>query len=193
MIGIINLNCNNLSRFEKIIKDNNMKSKIIHCLDDYNSDIEKLIIPGIGNFRSVMDHVKVNHLDIVIKEHFQSGKPIFAICIGLQILTKYGTEGGYTEGIGIIDGFADTLFENNQSHLGWNTIKKKNGKCLDLYFAHSYCITLFEDIIHSTCVYKDNEFVSSIKKKNLYATQFHPEKSSINGLKIILKFLNKGN
>ena len=167
---------------------------------------DAVILPGVGAFKNAMEHLEKLELISVIKEFINSGKPFMGICLGLQLLFTESEEFGDTEGLDIIKGKVAKFPENYNSkkikvpQISWNQVKKaginwnntelegiKNGEYL--YFIHSYYV-IPEDksIILSKTNYGGIEYCSSIKKDNIFATQFHPEKSGKNGLKIYENF-----
>lgn len=202
MIGLINMQTNNINCFIKILKKLNYKYKIINTISDYDDKIIKLIIPGIGNYKECMEYIKNNNIDKLIYEHINLNKKILGICIGMQILSSYGEESELTNGLDI---FKNTKTEKLKTdlilpHIGWNSIKiiNNNDNNLfnninlnsDFYFVHSYNVICDnKDIIFSTTKYGNNEFISIIKNDNILALQFHPEKSGKNGIKLIENFL----
>jgi imidazole glycerol phosphate synthase glutamine amidotransferase subunit len=208
MIGIIDMETNNIKCFIKICEKYKYKYKIIKNNNDYNDDINKLIIPGIGNYNNCMTYIKNNNLDKIIHLHINNNKKILGICIGMQIFTEYGTEGGIIEGLHILKNTKTTLLNTSYilPNIGWSNIYSKNeynNICFqninlknDFYFVHSYNI-LFNDISNINSDYKiyysqyyDVEFISAIITDNLLLTQFHPEKSGQNGVNIIKNFLS---
>ena len=202
MIGIINMNTNNIKCFTKIFKRLKKNYIIINKFDDYNDNIIKLIIPGIGNYASCMNFIRSNNIDKVIYKHLENNKKIMGICIGMQILTSNGTEGGITDGLDIFkDTNTDKMKSNNiLPNIGWNklNILNKNDPIYnninlnaDFYFVHSYIVkSNNNNIISATSEYGDCTFISILKNENIFATQFHPEKSGPNGIKLIENFLN---
>lgn len=202
MIGLINMQTNNINCFIKILKKLNLNYKIINSYIDYNDDIIKLIIPGIGNYRECMEYIKNNDIDKVINIHINSNKKILGICIGMQILSSYGEESGLTNGLDIFKDTKTVKLQTNNilPHIGWNSINilsKDNDNLFnninlnsDFYFVHSYNVICNEkDIIFATTKYGDKEFISIIKNNNILAVQFHPEKSGKSGIKLIENFL----
>ena len=211
MIGIIDMETNNINCFIKILNKFNYKYKIITKYNDYNDEINKLIIPGIGNYNNCMNYLKNNDLDKVIFLHNNNNKKILGICIGMQIFTEYGTEECYTMGLNILQNTKTDLLNTKYilPNIGWNTIytydknidddnfiKNINLLC-DFYFVHSYNI-IFNNIKNYIenerykiyySQYYDIEFIALIKTDNLLLTQFHPEKSGINGINFIKNFL----
>ena len=201
MIGIINMKTNNINCFIKILKKSKKDYKIINNYEDYNDNIKKIIIPGIGNYNSCMNYIKDNNIDKIIYKHLENNKKIMGICIGMQILTSIGMEGGKIEGLDILK---NTLTDKIQTdkilpHIGWNklNILNKNDQIYnninlnsDFYFVHSYNILCDDkNIISATSNYGNCKFISVIKNENIFGTQFHPEKSGPNGIKLIENFL----
>ena len=134
-----------------------------------------------------------------LKNSIKQGKPFLGICLGLQILFEGSDETPEVEGLSIFTGNIDKIDFNKHKlkvpHMGWNQIEiKKKSKLLEdienlswMYFVHSYKLNTGSDITDTVSVYGD-EFVSSISWENVYATQFHPEKSSRQGLQILKNF-----
>ena len=166
-----------------------------------------LILPGVGAFSHGMNNLKKYKLIPVIKDYVDSGKPLLGICLGMQLLLESSEEFGFSKGLGIIEGEViklpiKTSNEVKLPHISWNEINKKNISWnntildgikpgSDMYFVHTYAAKpKNESEILSKTNYYDVEFCSSLKKKNIYGCQFHPEKSSTNGLSIIKNFIN---
>ena len=193
---------NNINCFIKIIKKLGFKFKIINCYEDYNEEIYKLIIPGIGSYNSCINYLILNKLDKVIYEHNDKNKKILGICIGMQILTTYGEEGGKIDGLNILENTKTVKINTNEilPHIGWNTLEIINKNNIlfnnvnleaDFYFVHSYNVLCNEEnLVLARTKYGNSNIVSIIEKGNILAIQFHPEKSGINGVKIIENFIN---
>ena len=163
---------------------------------------DALILPGVGAFKEAMNNLEKFNLINIIKKFILSGKPFMGVCLGLQLLFEESNEFENSKGLGIIKGKVSKLkFDPVKNikipHIGWNSIYKKgindwnntplqnlnNGT--DMYFVHSYHVKpLDENIILSYTNYNDLIFASSIKKDNIFACQFHPEKSAKKGLEI---------
>jgi glutamine amidotransferase len=202
MIGIINMQTNNINCFIKILKRLHLTYKIINTYDDYNNDIAKLIIPGIGNYKKCIEYIKKNNIHEIINKHIELNKKILGICIGMQILTSYGEESELTNGLDIFKNTKTEKLKTNKilPHIGWNSIQilqddKDNlfyniNLNSDYYFVHSYNVICNDsNIIFAKSKYGNKEFISIIKNKNILALQFHPEKSGKNGIKLIENFL----
>ena len=157
---------------------------------------DKIILPGVGAFKDAMEAFKRKKFDLVINEAIKKNIPILGICVGMQILFTRSFENGVYEGLDIIHGdIVKFDFKCDRvPHVGWNqiTVCKDNRllKGLDnsfVYFVHSYYAKI-NDYTISTTNYAGVSFCSAINYKNIYATQFHPEKSGEVGLKILKNF-----
>jgi len=163
----------------------------------------KVILPGQGSFKDCYLGIKkISGLEDVLNEFvLVKKKPIFGICVGMQLFAKIGYELQETEGFGWIDGEVRKINNINKTlklpHMGWNQIEFKKDFALfsglenksHMYFVHSYeLITRQKDCIVATTNY-GNSIVVAVAKENIFGTQFHPEKSQKNGLKILENFL----
>ena len=163
-----------------------------------------VVLPGVGAFSHGMESLKKANLIRTIKEYIKTKKPFMGICLGMQMLFESSTEYGETKGLGLISGKVDKLPDDHGikiPHVGWGEINIKkikwDGTILDgikkdsdLYFVHSYVAKpQNKNEILSVTEHFGYEFCSSIKKDNVYGCQFHPEKSSTTGLKIIKNFI----
>ena len=164
---------------------------------------EKLILPGVGSFAAGMDNLeKYNLIPILTKKVIEEKVPILGICLGMQLLTRRSEEGN-ADGLGWID--AETkqfVFERNNTklkipHMGWNSIDIRSDSILlkdipvnsTFYFVHSYhvCCNGTNSVVATTNYGYD--FTSVIEKENVFGTQFHPEKSHKNGVRLLKNFV----
>jgi len=167
-------------------------------------DSDKIILPGQGSYRQCALGVKnipglwdsLNEFVLIKK------KPIFGICVGMQLFSEQGYEEHVTEGFGWIKGSVKKIEINNKDlklpHMGWNEVNvlKKNDLFLDIknlshfYFVHSFAFKAKDekDIICTTDYEKP--VIAGVLKENIFGTQFHPEKSQSNGIKLLSNFLN---
>ncbi|GAB6072029.1 imidazole glycerol phosphate synthase subunit HisH [Venenivibrio stagnispumantis] len=165
-------------------------------------DIDKadaIVVPGVGAFADAIHNLERFGLKDKIIQAINQGKPYLGICLGLQILFEYGYEFGEHEGLGIIKGKVirfDERLNIKIPHMGWNQvwIKKKDKMFKNIkegdyfYFVHSYyAVPDEEDVIASYTDY-GVDFCSAIEKDNIWAVQFHPEKSQTTGLKFLQNF-----
>jgi glutamine amidotransferase len=158
-----------------------------------------LVLPGVGAFKDCMRNLeKYGLIEIVIRS-IEKGKPYLGICLGLQILFSESEEFGSQKGLDLIKGKVVRFRpdpEHKVPHMGWNTIEKERELPLlqgiesgdYFYFVHSYYVAPEETKWISTFTHYGITFVSSIWKENLFATQFHPEKSQQKGLRILENF-----
>ena len=165
-------------------------------------DSSHVVLPGQGAFKSCIDGLKgisgmINALEKTVLEN---KKPFLGICVGMQLLAEFGYENGKHQGLGWIKGSIKKIKTNNLKlpHMGWNNIEIVNDfhemkfyqAIKDFYFVHSYFFDCYnkENIIGLT-EYGIN-FPSIIGKENIYGVQFHPEKSSAQGLELIKNFIS---
>lgn len=168
-------------------------------------EADALVLPGVGAFRDAMDNLrKLDLLDILGQKIVVESTPLLGICLGLQLLFSSSEEFGNSKGLGFVDG-AVKRFKNTDENgnkvrvpqIAWNTIEEKalrtwQGTPLetvkskaDMYFVHSYYVEpANEDVVLSTTNYGNIKYCSSILQDNIFACQFHPEKSAKEGLKI---------
>jgi glutamine amidotransferase len=174
-------------------------------VSDSFKEIEKasgLILPGVGAYRDAIEILAKKGLDRVLKEIIQQGKPILGICLGMQLLFSLSEENGLYPGLDIIPGrvvrFSSTL---RVPHLGWNQVYYPGKELREenilfsgiksgtyFYFVHSYyCIPEKEETIIAHSYYQQC-FVSAVRRGRVFGVQFHPEKSSTQGLKLLKNF-----
>ncbi len=167
-----------------------------------------IILPGVGAFGDGMKNLqKLNLITTLDSEIIQKQKPFLGICLGMQLLATGSTEHGSHNGLGWIPSQVELLSPPNNEfkvpHMGWNNIKISNNNNLfkDIeddpvyYFVHSYHLRpdrKYRDFVSSTA-YHGEDIVASIEYKNIFATQFHPEKSQGAGLKLLENFINISN
>ena len=151
-----------------------------------------LILPGVGAFKESLDALKQSGLIPAILDHINANKPLIGICLGMQLLYELSEEYGRHQGLGIFKGTIKKITGDVKiQHMGWNTLEILNDdpivsnlkEASDVYFVHSYYADSSDGIIATT-----NYGVmipAIIKKGNVYATQFHPEKSGDIGIEIL--------
>ncbi len=164
---------------------------------------DKLILPGVGAFKDMMDNIKKADLFEPVKTMVQQDKkPLLGICLGMQALFESSEEKGITEGFGFIKGKIVLMSEEGLRvpHIGFNRLEKNNeNKLWDVisdntyvYYVHSYYASDYDDedlIAYST--YGNLKVAGVVMKDNVMGTQFHPEKSGEDGLKILKYFLEE--
>ena len=201
MIGVINFGLGNLGSIINSFEEINANIKIISNPKDIDN-VEHLILPGVGSFRLGMKNLLNKGWDKKIFSHVEKQKPLLGICLGMQLLFDRGEEDGECKGLGLIKGKVikmKNMKNRKLPHVGWNQLNFKNKHPIfekvrdnvDYYFVHSYeCRVENSSNIISTSNYH-TEILSCVSDgKNIVGTQFHPEKSPPNGLKILKNFLN---
>ena len=196
MIAIINYKMGNLGSVKNALDSLNIESVITDDIEIIKK-ADKLILPGVGAFKEAMENLKKLNLIDTIKEEVKKGKPILGICLGMQLLFSSSEEYGLTEGLSILEGKIIHFKENGLKipHMGWNNLSipanTKLFKGLNnpyVYFVHSYhLVTDNKDYLLTKTTY-GYEFSCAVEYKNIYATQFHPEKSGDVGLQILKNF-----
>ncbi|MDE2217024.1 MAG: imidazole glycerol phosphate synthase subunit HisH [Planctomycetota bacterium] len=204
MIVIVDYGMGNLRSVEKGFERFGFDVKVTdHPREVENAD--KLVLPGVGAFQDAMEGLRQRGLIEPLKEWIQSGKPFLGICLGLQLLFSKSYEDGEHAGLGIIPGTVVRFeFSENEingrlkiPHMGWNQIifQKKDNPILKnvspnayMYFVHSYYVCPEDESVIATETEYGVRFASMIWHKNIFATQFHPEKSQQYGLSIIKNF-----
>ena len=199
MVCIVDYGGGNLFSVQRALDYLGIKNFISSSYSDIISS-SKVIFPGVGTAYSTMKNLKEKGLGQSLKEVFNKGIPILGICIGSQAFLSFSEEDGGQEMLGLVSG-KSKLFPKNQGvkipHMGWNQINIVSHHPLfnginnleNFYFVHSYYLDLEDKLLAvSKTDYAGVRFVSSYAYKNLFATQFHIEKSGENGLKILQNF-----
>ena len=164
---------------------------------------ERLVLPGVGAFPDAMANLERHGWqDALHVEVFEKKKPFLGICLGMQLLAEFGEENGGSRGLGWIKGAVKLFTLADRSlkipHVGWNEIIAVPNSPLfngirpgaTFYFVHSYHFVCTEQHdVAALCQY-GSEFTAAIRKENIFATQFHPEKSQDNGLKVLENFVD---
>lgn len=200
MIGIIDYDAGNLKSVEKAL--NYLGEEAIISRDrNILLKADKVILPGVGAFGDAMSNIRKYELDKVIDEVVAMHKPFLGICLGLQLLFERSDESQGVEGLGVLKGEILKIPDKEGlkiPHIGWNSLTLVNNGQLYkgiendayVYFVHSYYLKASdENIVRATTDYS-TLIHASVEKDNVFACQFHPEKSSTVGLKILQNFAN---
>ena len=198
MIRIINYKRGNLNNVLKAFLNYGFKAEIVDTPDKVLSS-DGVVLPGVGAFYDAIKTITESGFSDAIKDYIKTGKPFLGICLGLQLLFEESHEFGTTKGLGILKGSVKKFVPSGNlkvPHMGWNQIElKKETPYFKgvrdnsyFYFVHSFYVDPEDDdIVLSTTNY-GNDFVSSVCKDNIIATQFHIEKSQAIGLRVIKNF-----
>lgn len=203
MIGIIDYDAGNLKSVEKAL--NYLGEEVVVTRDrNILLHADKVILPGVGAFGDAMSNLKKYELDNVIHEVVAVNKPFLGICLGLQLLFEQSDESLGVEGLGVLRGEILRIPDKEGlkiPHIGWNSLNfKNNGRLFQgiendayVYFVHSYYLKANDEKIVTATTDYSTIIHASVEQDNVFACQFHPEKSSKVGLKILENFakLNK--
>jgi imidazole glycerol-phosphate synthase subunit HisH len=208
-IAVIDYNMSNMFSIENALKTLDLKPKIT---SDYETILscDGAVLPGVGSFPEAMKNLKKLNLDNAIIDFIESGKPFLGICLGFQLLFDKSDEILDTTGLGIISGevksFSNLDNRMRVPHVGWNLVTKKNSLNIEafndplnnigndeyFYFVHSNFVQPIDNSCAYTLTqYEEFDFCSSIMKDNIFACQFHPEKSGKQGMQILNNIFNK--
>ncbi len=199
MIALVDYDAGNVKSVEKAIEKLGGK----YVLTSDPNVIEKadaVILPGVGNFGDCMDKLISRGLDKAIRSFTLTGKPFLGICVGLQLLFEESEESPGVPGLGILNGKIKRFPASEDlkvPQIGWNNVSSCRGRLFEgiengtfFYFVHSYYLDASDPVIVSSKAEYGVTFDSSVESGNVFATQFHPEKSSDAGLRVLRNFLD---
>ena len=207
-IVIVDYGLGNLFSMERAFRQIGEKPSITSDIAEIKN-ASALVLPGVGAFRDGMQRLTALGLIDSIHEAASLGKPVFGICLGMQLLFQESAEFGYTEGLGLIDGKVIRLSDHNSigkkvkvPHIGWNSLhpvdelQTWNATLLDgvsfgesSYFVHSFVPEpTHSGVTIAKMSYGDNWYCAVVEQSNVFGVQFHPEKSSYIGLQILTNF-----
>ena len=198
MIAIIDYNAGNLKSVEKALHFLEQPCVITRDRSEILA-ADHVILPGVGAFGDAMEQLKKYELDKVIREVAEQNKPLLGICLGLQLLFESSEESPGVEGLHILDGQVLRIPDKEGlkiPHIGWNSLSYPNqGRLFAgipedayVYFVHSYYLKATDPSIVCATTEYSTHIHAAVEKGNVFACQFHPEKSSSTGLKILKNF-----
>lgn len=200
MIAIIDYDAGNIRSVEKAVQA--LGEEVCITRDrDVILEADKIILPGVGAFGDAMEKLHSYGLVSVIKDVVEANKPFLGICLGLQLLFERSEESQGVEGLGILEGEILRIPDKEGlkiPHIGWNSLKfPQKGRLFQgideesyVYFVHSYYLKAKDVSIVTASTEYSTYIHASVEKNNVFACQFHPEKSSTVGLKILENFIN---
>jgi glutamine amidotransferase len=197
-VVVIDYGMGNLHSVSKALEAVSASEEIIISSDHkVIKSADKIVLPGVGGIKDCMEAFSLDLKERVIEE--LENKPTLAICVGMQMLLKFSEENGGVEGLDILNGSITKIHSSRDvkvPHMGWNKVKHLGDHFLlrgipdesSFYFVHSYCCLESEDAITETT--HGSKFISALAKDNIFAVQFHPEKSQNSGLQLYKNFLD---
>ena len=198
MIAIIDYDAGNLKSVEKALQFLGQECVITRDFHEIKK-ADKVILPGVGSFGDAMSQLRKFELDKVIHEVAAEQKPFLGICLGLQLLFEGSEESDGVEGLHLLDGEILRIPEQEGlkiPNIGWNSLDlQNNGQLFEnlngnpfVYFVHSYYLKAREESIVKATIEYSTHIHASVEKDNIFACQFHPEKSGTVGLQILSNF-----
>jgi glutamine amidotransferase len=197
MIAVIDYKVGNLRSVQKGFEHAGVEDVRIVDEPAELESAEGLVLPGVGSFRDAAHNLAESGMRDVVMHRVAEGTPLLGICVGMQLLADVGLEDGEWEGLGLVPGTCERLPEGVKlPHIGWNTVQQPRQSPLfagiaedtAFYFVHSYRLVPQD----SSCIIGSAEygvpFAAAVQSENVYAVQFHPEKSSEMGLKMLANF-----
>lgn len=199
MISVVDYGVGNLHSVAKALEKVGAQARVTSDWKEVGKS-DGVVLPGVGAFKDSMDAMHRSDLASAIKDYIASGKPFLGVCVGLQMLFAESEEFGISKGLGIFPGRVVKFAQGQKvPHMGWNQIQiKKSANPLlkglkdgdYLYFVHSYYVVPENSAIIAAQSSYGTDFTCMVWEKNVFGTQFHPEKSQTVGLKIYENFKN---
>lgn len=197
-IVIVNYGMGNLRSVQKALE----RCGVPAVISDRPEEVaiaDRLILPGVGAFRDAMERLRAAALVVPILEHIRTGKPFLGICLGLQLLFTKSYEDGEHEGLNVLAGEVvrfDVPPGFKVPHMGWNAVRQTRPDALwhglpnpsFMYFVHSYHVRPHDRSVIAAETDYPTPFVAAVRRDNLFAVQFHPEKSQRHGLALLHNF-----
>jgi glutamine amidotransferase len=196
MIAIIDYGMGNLRSVLKAFEAVGAKARVTNIVEDILK-AKSVVLPGVGAMGPAMQKLQELALTGPIRKVITDGKPFLGICLGMQLLFERSTEGGFSDGLKILEGSVERFTELKVPHMGWNQIKVQpagnqmfqglsSGE--NVYFCHSYFVKPKNASIAAGITSYGIDFVSAVVRDNVWGVQFHPEKSQKIGLQILKNF-----
>lgn len=200
MTAIIDYDAGNIKSVEKALQSLGEEVIITRNREDI-LNAEHVILPGVGAFGDAMKKLRAYDLESVICEVVQKGTPFLGICLGLQLLFEKSEESVGVKGLGLLPGEILRIPDKPElkiPHIGWNSLSfPHEGRLFQgireetyVYFVHSYYLKAMEENIVTAVTQYGTLIHASVEKDNIFACQFHPEKSSEVGLKVLKNFIS---
>ena len=200
MIAILDYDAGNIKSVEKALNYLGQEARITRDRDEIMAS-EKVILPGVGSFGDAMGKLRDYQLDKVIYDVVDKKLPFLGICLGLQLLYESSDETPGVLGLGLLKGTINRIPDApglKIPHMGWNSLNVKENAILFrglpknpyVYFVHSYFLKATNEEEVAATSYYSTLIHASVEKDNIFACQFHPEKSSAVGLKILENFVS---
>lgn len=197
MIAIVDYRMGNLRSVEKGFEHAGVEGAVVTDDPGVIERADGIVLPGVGAFRDAASNLRESGCEEVMLRRVREGVPFLGICLGMQLLADVGLEDGEWKGLGLVPGTCERLPGGVKiPHIGWNTVEyPRDSRLFDgipestaFYFVHSYRIVpVDEEVVIGSTDY-GIRFAAAVQSDNIYAVQFHPEKSSSAGLGLLANF-----
>ncbi|CVI69157.1 imidazole glycerol phosphate synthase subunit HisH [Eubacterium sp. An3] len=202
-VAIIDYDAGNIKSVEKALEYLGQKVKITRDQKEILS-ADRVILPGVGAFGDAMGKIRSYGLESVIQDAVRQGTPFLGICLGLQLLFEDSDETPGVKGLGLLPGGIRRIPDGEGlkiPHMGWNSLDIREGATLFkgieghpyVYFVHSYYLSAKHEEDVAAATFYSTKIHASVEHENIFACQFHPEKSGEVGLKILDNFIHLEN
>ncbi len=198
MIAVLDYGIGNLRSAEKALQNVGADARLVTSPDEAAGAVG-VVLPGVGNFGRCIEALKDTELDRAALAAVEAGTPFLGICVGMQMLYEESEESPGIRGLGVLRGANRLLPESvKRPQMQWNVLEitRSEGGLLRglddpawMYFVHSYAPELTEDVV-ATCDY-GTSVVAAVERGNVWATQFHPEKSGDSGMQVLRNFVDR--
>lgn len=202
-IGIVDYGSGNIFSVMQAIKKNGVDCIVVNTKEQVNK-CDAIILPGVGSFKNAMDSLQEKDLITELLDYAATGKPILGICLGMQLLFESSNEFGFYEGLRLIKGkvvkFTDLKEGSTIPQIQWNKVQTDGKKSVlfkgvntnpFMYFVHSYYVKPSQPNINFfNTSYGGIDYCCAVEFNNIYGVQFHPERSSLDGLLLLKNFIN---
>jgi len=202
LIAVVDYGAGNLRSVVKALERSGLDARVVGDPDALRR-ADAVVLPGVGAFADAVSHLSAKGLDAAVSESIAAGRPYLGLCLGLQLLFEASEEHGETPGLGLLRGRVERFPERDAAglalrvpHIGWNTVRfagdhpmLKNLPQEDCYyFVHSYKVVPADPEVTVGVTDYGGEFAAAVARDNLFAVQFHPEKSQAAGKKVLDAF-----
>lgn len=198
MISILDYSVNNLRSVQKAFEHLGHATRVVSRPDEI-AGADRLVLPGVGAFGEAMRNLRARDLVEPVVEHAQSGKPLLGVCLGMQLLFDWSDELGLSVGLGVLAGRVEKFSpapDLKVPHMGWSALSFPRPSNLYrgleegemTYFVHSYHVVPEDQSVIAATACHGTQFVAGVERGSVMGAQFHPEKSSAVGLRILNNF-----
>lgn len=199
MIAVLDYGIGNLASMQKALVHVGADARLVSHHEDA-ADAEALVLPGVGAFGACVQALRVSGLDVAVYDAIAQNKPFLGVCVGMQMLFAESEESPDARGLGILPGMVRRLHKRTVlPHMQWNQLiigPAGHDMFPDefdlpwMYFVHSYAVDCNDSLVAATCEY-DGRVIAAIAHENIWAMQFHPEKSGSDGLDLLRRFVSR--